>query len=254
MNRVPFPAFRPLQFLLVIAWALLISGCKKDHLFDCFKGTGDEHTEVRNLSGFDKVFAENNVDVDIYPGHEFKIEVTAGDKLIESITTEVTDSTLYIRNENKCNWVRSFKNKFKVKVWMPSLAVLNSYGSGNITLKDTIVTNEFEYNNWNASGEINLLFNTNSAHLNIHTGPGNVSLYGHVGIHYLYHNGQGLIDARQCQTDITFTNNMGTNNIIINVTNDLYAKISYIGNIYYYGNPTKFYPEVLGSGKIIKAD
>ncbi|HRF16002.1 MAG TPA: hypothetical protein PKV02_10270, partial [Bacteroidia bacterium] len=60
---------------------LAFCSCQKDHMFDCFKGTGIDKSEVRNISGFSRIKASNNVDVKIYPGHDYKVEVKAGSKL-----------------------------------------------------------------------------------------------------------------------------------------------------------------------------
>ncbi len=233
---------------------IFLSSCNKDHMFDCFTGTGHDVTENRYEPYFNRIKASNNVDVEIYPGHNFKIEITCGDKLIDGITTTVKDSMLYIRNENKCNWVRSFKNKFTARVWLPEITELTANGSGNLTFKDTIRYDGFTYNNWGASGTVTFLFNTQSAHINIHTGPGDFKMYGHVGVHYLYNNGNGRLDASQLNTDVTFTENKGANNQYVRAKNFLSAKISYVGDIYYYGNPAEVEELGEGSGHLIKAD
>ena len=243
-----------LHLLFFVAISFLSTSCKKDHMLDCFKGTGSDETESRSLPAFNRIYVYTNMDVEIYPGHEFKIEVTAGNKLIGSITTEVENSTLRIRNENKCNWVWSFKNEFKAKVWLPDLVELNNYGSGNITLKDSIRANEFVYNNWGATGDVLMLLNTTSARPNIHTGAANITMRGHVGVLYLYNNGVGVVDARDCDSDIIFTESVAPNNQYVNANNELYAKISYTGDIYYKGNPTTIKQEGLGKGRLIKLD
>jgi hypothetical protein len=233
---------------------LAFCSCQKDHMFDCFKGTGIDKSEVRNISGFSRIKASNNVDVKIYPGHDYKVEVKAGSKLIDGITTEVKDSMLYIRNENACNWVRSFKNKFTVSVWMPDIAELTVNGSGNIDLMDTIRHNEFTFNNWGASGKVTFLFNTGAVRTNIHTGPGDFVFHGYVGVHYFYNNGNGIADASNLNTEVTFTENKGANKEYVRAKQWLTAKISYVGDIYYFGNPDSVVREGTGNGKLIKAD
>lgn len=243
-----------LCLLLFGVIAVLNSSCEKDHMLDCFKGTGSVETESRSAPAFNRVYVYDNVDAEIYPGHDFKIEVTAGSKLIESITTEVKDNVLYIHNENKCNWVRSFKNEFKAKVWLPDMVELNAYGSGDVTLKDTIRANEFVYNNWAATGDILMLFNTGSARPNIHTGSANITLRGHIGVLYLYNNGVGVVDARDCESDIIFTESLAPNNQYVNANHELDVKISYTGDIYYNGNPSTIKKQGVGTGRLIKMD
>lgn len=236
---------------LLLTSSILLSSCQKDHAFDCFKGTGDEVTEERTIAGFNRIYANNNVDVIIHPGNDYKIKVTAGKKLLDGITTTVKNNTLEIKNENKCNWVRSFKNKFSVEVWLPELQELNAYGSGAVTLKDTVHFDGFTFNNWNASGSVLLLFNNGNIHINIHVGPADITMKGSTGINYFYHNGNGPVHAEELHTDITYTENKGTNDSYVFAEELLWVKLSYIGNIYYKGNPDSVKITGDGSGKLI---
>ncbi|HRC16575.1 MAG TPA: hypothetical protein PLY25_12905, partial [Bacteroidia bacterium] len=54
---------------------LVFCSCQKDHMFDCFKGTGNDKSEIRNITGFNRIKASNNVDVKIYPGYDYQVEV-----------------------------------------------------------------------------------------------------------------------------------------------------------------------------------
>jgi hypothetical protein len=242
------------QIYIIFLTGLLNMSCQKDHMADCFKGTGSQQIEERLTTAFNRIDISDNVEAVIYPGAPFKVKITAGSKLIASISTLVSDSVLYIRNENKCNWVRSFQNKFKAEIWLPEIIELTANGSGDIAVMDTIRYDGFTFNNWNASGKVSFLFNTASVRTNIHIGPGDFEMNGYVGVHYLYNNGDGVCNARNLKTDITYTENKGTNNQYVQVSGELSAKISYVGNIYYTGNPTTVERLGNGSGKLIKAD
>ncbi len=247
--RLPF--LPTLKIAGIVFFATVFSACEKDHMLDCFKGTGSDITEMRTTPAFTRVEIKNNVDVVIYPGHNFKVEITAGKKLIDGITTEVKDGMLLIKNENKCNWVRSFKNKFSARIWLPELKELNAWDAGNVTVADTIRYHTFTFNSYGSSGSIQLLFNTNFIYNNIHTGPADITMKGKAGINFLYHNGNGPVHAEELYTDITYTENKGTNNSFIWAKGLLSAKISYIGNIYYKGVPDSVEVVKNGSGKLI---
>src|SRR6187402_160202 len=62
-----------------------------------------------------------NADVIIHPDTVNRIRVTCGSNLIGKIETEITDGILRIRNNNHCNWVRSFDPYIKVEVWTNDL-------------------------------------------------------------------------------------------------------------------------------------
>src|SRR5689334_18323193 len=103
------------QFLLIGILLLSLTTCQKEHLFDCFKSAGKSVTENRAATPFTNINLTNNVDLIINPDTTFYIKVTAGDNLIDGIITELQGTTLYIRNENRCNWMRSFKNTYTVE-------------------------------------------------------------------------------------------------------------------------------------------
>lgn len=237
-------------FAAFIIW--LLPGCKKDHLFDCFKSTGNEITEERTVGEFDKIELRDNVNLNVHPG-SFRIKVTAGENLIEGITTKTENNTLFIRNENKCNWVRSFKNKFTVDVYIPSINHISCYGSGNINT-DTIRANEFTFDSWGSSSSVNFKFNTGSAHINTSVGPADITFSGHIGVLYLYHNGLGPVHGEACQSDIIFMENKGSNDCYVYCTKWFSPKISFIGNIYYKGNPDSITYINNGRGQLIKLD
>jgi Putative auto-transporter adhesin, head GIN domain len=246
-----------LPYVLFVTFCLMmvhLSSCKKDHMLDCFKGTGDEVTETRNLSGFSMIECNDNVNVVIAPGSAYKVTVTAGKKIIDGITTTIENNQLVIANQNKCNWVRSFKNKFTVSVSLPELTAITNWGSGNITTTDTIRTNELHIDNHGGSGAIKLLMNIGSCRTNVHTGVADFNYTGHIGVHYFYHNGNGPFNTLQCQCDVVFTENKGTNDSYIYATKLLEAKTSYVGNIYYKGNPDSLKLTQLDKGKIIRID
>jgi putative autotransporter adhesin-like protein len=246
-----FPRSKIEMFSLIIISAFFISSCKKEHLFDCFKSSGKTITVERPVSYFNSMDAYNDVNVILHSGATGKVEITGGSNIIDGIITSVENDKLIIRNENKCNWVRDFKNKFTVDVWVDSLNFLTNYGSGNITFRDTLYTFEFEYDNWNASGSVKMKFNGDRIHVNIHTGSADLEVSGFAGINYLHFNGYGYMNFKELKTHITYITSLNSGDCRINVRDDLIAKISYIGNIYYSGNPHNLITSITGTGQLI---
>lgn len=215
------------------------------------KSTGDKITEYRNVSGFSKITLHNNVDLILHPGKPFECKVTAGENLLDLVTTEVDQGTLTIRNKNKCNWVRSFKNKFTVELSLPSIQYIYYTGSGNITCADTIRESLFNMDGWTCSGSISLLFNCSTTWLSLHTGTADLKASGFSGVSYVYNSGSGPMECSRLQTGYTYVTNASTNDCYIQVTKELGAKIVLQGDIYYSGTPYKVEKEILGDGTLI---
>lgn len=243
--------FKIKNILLLITFIAGFSSCKKDHMLDCFKSAGTEKTELRSVHPFTEIDLKNDVDLIIKPNSDFYIKVTAGDNLIDGIITELSGNTLYIRNENRCNWMRSFGNKYTVEVGMDKPVLINYYGSGNINCSDTIRTEEFFFECRNGSGTINLLFNSGKTHMNNHTGRSDIHARGFSGVSYIYINDVGTIDAGELQTAYSYVRSNSTGDCKVWASQDLSAEIQYIGNIYYGGNPQNLTTDLTGTGKLI---
>ncbi|HKR07317.1 MAG TPA: DUF2807 domain-containing protein [Bacteroidia bacterium] len=239
------------KYFLIILLSFLFSSCKKEHLFDCFKGSGKTITVERQVSYFNKIDTYNDVNLALHSGATGSVKVTGGANIIDGITVSVENNTLTIRNENKCNWARDFKNKFTVDVWVDSLNLLTNNGSGNITFEDTLFTYAFQYENWNASGSVKLKFNGDRISVNVHTGSADLTVSGIAGIDFLYHNGYGYMNFKDLKTRITYITNQNSGDCKINVRDEMLAQIKYIGNIYYSGNPSNLITRITGTGQLI---
>lgn len=241
----------PLMVLALI-FILTISGCKKSAFCDCFKGTGKEITETRSISPFYDVELYKKVDLHFHYNVNYRITVTAGEKLIDKVTTEIDNGVLKIDNHNKCNWVRDFDNKFIVDIYTPevkTIEVRNS--SGSIFFDDTMHTERFRFESWGSTGDYHLKLNCGTAFLSLQTGPASLYAEGKIGVGYLWNSGGGRFDALSLQSDDIYTTNLGTNDVLIFPQNLLEATIAFSGNIYYKGNPPVLKLEEKGTGKFI---
>lgn len=236
---------------IIMAVLLLFCSCKKDHLFDCLKGTGEQITATRTLDHFYSVEMHDKVDV-VYRKGSSGAVITGGANLLEGIETSIKNGWLIIRNNNRCNWVRDFNKRITVEIFTDTLIRIDNYGSGNFTSLDTISVTDFRYDNWNATGIIQFYFNTVRFYMNIHTGTSDLTAKGVSEVQILYYNGYGKMDLSQLAANLIFMNNSGTNDMYVSVRDELYATIEEAGNIFYSGNPAVVVPEIKGSGKLIR--
>lgn len=240
------------KLFLLSLLLLSFTNCSKDHAFDCLKSTGDEITENRHTDNFNKLNLHDNVDIILYSDTTPFVIVTAGEHLINGIITEVDNHTLYIRNENRCNWTRSFKNKFTVKVGMRNPEHIEIYDSGDITCADTIRTENFLFDSWNASGSFHLLFNNEKSYINNSTGRPDFHAAGKTNVVLAYMNDIATLDFSELRTELFYITSSTTGDCKINVDKELQAKLTYTGDVYYTGSLYKVDQEVSGSGRLIR--
>lgn len=237
--------------LILILNLLLLFGCKKS--CDCLKSAGSITTEIRNLSAINSINIKNNVDVKIHYSNEYKLTVRGGSNLLEKIETKIENGTLYIRNKNKCNWVRKFNPELQVNIWLPELSsIYLEDASSDLVFEDTIPVKNFRLDSFSSIGNYKFKLKGDVATLAIHNGAADLDALGSVGTLYLYGVGFGKLNCEQLQTINTYTDNQGTNDFYVNALNTLEVKISGSGNIYYKGNPPNILKREYGSGKLIQ--
>ncbi|MFM2136639.1 MAG: hypothetical protein RL021_2039, partial [Bacteroidota bacterium] len=221
-------------------------------LFDFTKSTGPVVSVRRNCGPFERLELDDNVDILLHTDTAFYLQVTAGQNLVDGIITKVEGNTLRISNENRSNWVRSFKNRYTVEIGMDQPVGILYSGSGSVTCMDTISTEDFTFDCRNGSGSVQLLLDCQVSRLNLHTGRCDMSAKGKSGVTYLFQNDIGYLIADELMSGFCYVRNNGTGDIRLNVEKELGVDIFYYGNVYYRGNPYRIDRNITGSGKLIK--
>ena len=226
------------KFSILLFFVVALLGCKKENMGDCFKSTGKIVQEQRQLPAFESLELRDRINLFVSFGPSYSITVEAGENLQEHIDTEVKSNILVIENNNRCNWVRSFKKDMNVYLTAPSIKGINYYGSGELRFLDTLNRESFTFNMYEASGDAFLLLNTKRAELKTHTGTGTITSSGFSANLVAFVGGNGFVDASNtiAKTGLAAATNTGY--IRVNISDTLKAEISGTGNIEYYGSPT----------------
>ena len=233
-NRLAILETNDMKRLLYLCAALLLASCEKEHLCDCFKGTGDIVTESRDATPFHSIDVHKKVDVIIRQGNSYAISVEAGDNIIGGIETRISGEVLYITNENKCNWVRSYNEPMRVYVTTPSLRYIYQRGNGNITSEGTLGFDTLYLETWN-SGNISLHSEAMVLETRQHVSVGDVSLSGNTEKLYVYNNGNGFAYLSGLHSKIAEVDARGTGETQVRADSLLHYSLSGIGNLYLYG-------------------
>ncbi|MDY0075677.1 MAG: DUF2807 domain-containing protein [Bacteroidales bacterium] len=224
------------SFAVIMFFLLLSFGCSKSP-GDCFTSTGKAITEQRSIANFTGILMLDNVDVELIKGNSPKVEVTAGEHIIDNIITEVIDSELQIKNLNNCNFVRSFDKPIKVKVYFQQIDSLEYRSIGNLVCQNPITTDTFRIDVYEGAGRLDFELNTAVSYLNFHYGTAELIVSGFSQVNYIYQASYGPLDARDLKTGFNYLENKSTNNCFVQAEVVLGVTISSIGNVYYWGNP-----------------
>ncbi|HYG52270.1 MAG TPA: head GIN domain-containing protein [Flavobacteriales bacterium] len=233
----------------VLVFTLLLGACGKDSR--CGKSTGEIQTFTRELPAFDSLYIEDKIDIELKPSTVNRATITCGKNLVDYIMTQSNGHELIIRNDNLCNFLRSYKKPIKIVLEYTSLWKINLRGGGKINSTDTIKQPYLEVDGKICSGDFDLLLNTDSVRFTMHTGNSNVTLKGHTNRAYFYSGGTTILDALQLHSDYCFATNSGSGDFDVVAANYLYAYIGDLGYIYYTGNP-HVDQKIKGTGEIIQ--
>ncbi len=230
--------------------SLILYSCNKESRWDCIKRTGKAATEVRNLPPFNKIYLEDNVDAVIIQGAAYEARVACGKNLISLIKTEVDSGVLHLKNENRCNWARSYKKgTITVFITLPTLRNIWHFGSGFMNNQGLLVCDTLDI--WaHQTGNVELTVNSNVMYTNSHT-TADITLHGSSDLMGVWHTGEGYLRCSDFITNHTWTNSKSSGDEYLNPQISLSATINWEGNIYYNGNPSiALYGT--GKGKLIK--
>lgn len=243
---------RVLHVVLMISISLLLSSCEKDHMFDFLKSTGKDVIINRPIpEKFVEVLLEDNIDLVLVQSDTYEIKLEGGENLLPGIDTEIADSVLTIRNNNKFNWVRSYDRKITAYVTAPHFLRIGYKGTGTMTNNDTIREDSIFITSYAGSWYINLCIKTGLSHLALNTGSADFNISGISGSNFIFAGSYGPFHCLDLHTINTYMSKQGTNDCYINVKNHLEYEIKGLGNIYYKGSPPQISGVITGGGKLI---
>ena len=237
--------------LFLIALGL---SCQKENSCDCFKSTGGNVREIRTVGNFNYIKVYDNINLYITQDTLNSVIVEAGNTLLKNISTDVVGNALIIHNNNKCNWVRSFKRKINVYVSFKLLTWIVCETSETITSTNTIIAPDtFRFDALISSPSVNLKLETKSSAFRFQPGSQDLTVTGKTIDNYIYTFGQSLVDFRNFTSENTLINIRGDMPVYFYSSKAIYGDFVGNGNVYYYGNPAIVdIKHTSGKGKFIK--
>ncbi|MBC8319467.1 MAG: DUF2807 domain-containing protein [Bacteroidetes bacterium] len=243
------------NLLLIILLLTFLPSCKKGGVSDCFYSSGKLTMQERNIDDFNTILLKDNVNLILNKSENNGIVVEAGSNLVGGIKTEVNQNgVLEIRNDNQCNWIRSFESPINIHLNYVDFDTVEYRSIGDITNTDTLKTDSLWINVHEGAGKIDLKLDVLKLYASLHYGTASIVLSGTCGLSYVYSASFGLIDMINLESNFIYVNNRSSNDIYLRVVTNLGATIENVGNIYYAGNPPIVTLNKIGSGELIKMD
>ncbi|MBL0051533.1 MAG: DUF2807 domain-containing protein [Bacteroidetes bacterium] len=226
-------------FILFFA---IISACVSCN--NSINGEGEVGPHKRNLNSFNSIKIETNADVYINVSAGSGCTIMAQDNIAEAIETKVVDNTLVIFSHRNFN----VDEPVVIQVNMSEVGSLDIAGAGNIFCKSPIASTNLTLG---LSGAGSMELTLAAINLDaILSGAGNINLRGSAENATIKLSGAGKINADQLVINDCKVSVSGVGNATVNVNEELDAKVTGAGNIYYSGKVTDVKTKISGIGKI----
>ena len=207
-----------MRSLLLLPLAVLaLVGCADD---------GPRTSQTRDVAAFTRIENRSSVDVRLRVGPTQRVQVFAGEKVIDDVSTEVRDRTLEVDFDHD-GWGG---DDVEVEATVPELTGIDAQGSGDIDVQG-IGAKEFEL---------------------VSDGSSDIVLAGTAGRLLVSLDGSGDVDladlaARDAQVSVD-----GSGDLDVRADERLAVRLDGSGDIRYHGDPDVT-QEVDGSGDLTRA-
>ena len=239
-NRVRKSQFAVIAFSFVLLFTA--TSCLEEYFVS---GNRSLVTETRYARNFDEIASGGEFVVNVVPGDEYSVRVTAESNLLGYIETNVVNGILKIRTQNVYNLYNHLP--MTIDVVCPELDGLRLSGSGSIT------SGYFETDNFEAtvsgSGKIFADIDANRIEGNV-SGSGDIILTGTATETNFNISGSGKIRSYDLVQHYCNAKISGSGDMYVNVSKTLDATISGSGKIFYINNPS-IHSKISGSGEVV---
>ena len=220
-----------------VLFILLLVSCKKPVDRACVKSHGKEAIKEIGVSAFNRVFLPEKINYVLVQDTVEKVVLSGGENMLNFIRIEVVDGRLELYNENKCAFLRNFKQKVTAEIHFKELINIHYEGTEELTNKGLLELGWLTLLIRDGAGPVKLNMNAAAVFATISHGWGDFTFTGTVGHANLNVRSNGYCDTYGLTiTDSITVVSSTPGSVKINAHNaGLKAEINGSGDIFYKG-------------------
>lgn len=243
------------RLFFVFLIAIFFISCKKQSDRSCFKTTGSIIDKIIPLESFTQLDLGPYIHYELIKDTANFLEISAGENLVNFISSDIEAGKLVIKNNNKCRFLRYKTGKITVKIHFSALDLIFYHGSELLFSKDTLdlSSSDLTLNANESSGSINLKLKAKTIYLNNSNGTPDIELAGSCDFFTIDISANGTFSAK---------NLFVKDSIYLHYASSLYselqssncklkAELSGIGDVGYFGVPSLILTNYYNSGRLI---
>lgn len=208
---------------------------------DCVRGHGNEISVEVEVPFFNKINVQSGVGLVLKQSDVQTVTIKSRTEVLKSISYEVIDETLFLRQNESCFWNQSY-GETSIEISIPNLFQLQSTTEQNIRSEgilnfDNFSIIAFEEGKEAASG--NFYLNLNGQYFKIESNTvASFFLSGNVNTFNInYYSDDGRCDASQLNANEINVFHRSTNDIIVRPQTILKGNLYSTGNLIYKSEP-----------------
>lgn len=237
---------------IIVLWSFfLLLSCDENQLLE---SSGTIISKEISVGFFDKVNISEGIELHIKDESQTKVEVFAGEKIIEKITFSVIDNQLFIDAKNATKTFQSYE-PVKVYISVDDLDTVYSSSQFNVYSENVLHFTNFHLQSGmfedTASGEFHLQVNCNSLFVE----DNRASFYNISGnvtdLSVNFYNGDERFEGANLIAQNVYVFQRSSNDIIVNPQQKITGTIYSTGNVILKNNPAIIDVQVLYQGQLI---
>lgn len=238
-------------YALIVAIGLV--GCKKASERTCAKSAGDETTVEIDLPDFNMLFLGPHLNFTLVQDSVNKAVITGGANLVNFVSTDLIDGVMTINNENKCNFLRSYKKEIYVEIHFKDVNKIQFEGTKPLNCDGQLQLQNINFIIRDGAGHVDLDLNANALDLVVTHGWGNFNLHGDVNYLRLEVRSNGFGESYDLNVNDSLHVISNTQDIVkVNCDGALMrVEINQDGDIWYKGTPSFLATTIYGEGELI---
>jgi hypothetical protein len=230
--------------LLLLA-SVLFSGCISNP--NCVVGSGNVVNDTRSVDSFNSIDLLGSGTLFLSQGPRQPLRIEAEDNILKVLTTRVESGKLII-GFGSCI---STTKPIRIYATAKDISSLEVSGSGNIIGKSMIQADSLDLK-LSGSGSMDLDLEAKTLRTEI-PGSGTILLRGAADEQSADISGSGKIAGYGLVTKRSDVTISGSGTVEANVSDEIVARISGSGSVYYLGHPERISEDISGSGVVRKA-
>lgn len=232
-------------FVLLLLAGVLFSGCISSP--NCVVGSGNVVNETRSVDSFDGIELLGSGELFLSQGPRLPLRIEGEDNILKVLTTRVESGKLIIGLGSCISTTRPIR----IYATSKDISSLEVSGSGTIIGKSMIQADSLDLR-LSGSGSMDLDLKAKALQTEI-PGSGTILLRGAADDQSADISGSGKIAGYGLATKRLEVTISGSGAVEANVSDDIVARISGSGSVYYLGRPERISEDISGSGVVRRA-